>query len=118
MLIPAATDACTVIVTVRGAPAEIDAVARHAAAGLERFARNPGFIAGATHVAEDRATVIQYLQWASRREHEACMADPAWEDDPSSLHFMALMRSGAIDVGVSVVDVVAVVDGASGGRGT
>ena len=111
MQISAENDLCTVIVTVDGAPDQLDHAAAHAAEGLRRFAGFDGFVAGATHVAADGGRLVQYLQWRSEADHQACMADPSWADDPSSQRFMAQMQAGRIAVDVRVYTVAAQADG-------
>lgn len=102
---------CTVIVTVDGAPEHLAEAAEHASQGLRRFAGFPGFVAGATHRSADGARLVQYLQWRSEADHQACMADPSWADDPSSQRFMAQMQAGQIAVDVRVYTVAAQAEG-------
>ena len=94
-----------------GAPEHLADAARHAAAGLQRFAGFAGFVAGATHVAADGGRLVQYLQWRSEADHQACMSDQSWADDPSSRRFMADIQAGRIAVDVRVYTVAAQADG-------
>lgn len=98
---------CTVVVIVQGKAEDIAEVRDHAAQGPELFSGFDGFIAGATHMSEDGGRIIQYLQWRSKADHEACMAHPSWNEQESSRRFMEKMRGGALQVDVGIYDVIA-----------
>lgn len=100
-------DICTVIVTVDGEIDDMEFVVDHATEGLETFSDFDGFIAGATHVSDDGERVVQYLQWDSKEDHEACMNDPSWAEDETTVRFLELMESGDITVDIRIYDVVA-----------
>ena len=107
MNIDPSKDLCTVIVTMDGEIDDMEFVIDHATEGLDIFSEFDGFIAGTTHVSDDGERVIQYLQWDSKKDHEACMNDPSWNEDEPSIRFLELMEAGVITVDVRIYDVVA-----------
>lgn len=96
---------CTVVVLVSGDPEAIRSVLDHAIQGPALFSEFAGFIGGSTHVAEDGTRILQYLQWRDKASHEDCLRDPKWASFPSSVHFMALVESGDIQVEVKTYTV-------------
>ena len=107
MVVDSSNSNCTVIVTVEGEVKDIESVLDHASSGLARFGEFDGFIAGATHVSDERNRIVQYLQWTNKKAHEDCMNDSSWEQLESSQHFMELMKNGVIKVNVQTFKVVA-----------
>ena len=105
------TDLHTVIVTVDADVDLVPALADHARLGLEEFSRYPGFRGGALHVSDDGCRMVQYLQWYSMEEYRACVADPAWDDLPSTRAFMDVLASGRARLDVRVFRVEAVSEG-------
>ena len=98
--IESARELCTVIVTV-DAPREImDDLLSHAESGLQLFESFEGFVAGALHRSDDGERIVQYLQWRTRADHDACVADPRWADWPSSVRFMEHVDAGRARVDV------------------
>ena len=108
--IQADRDICTVVVTVDATRELIGELESHARDGLRRFAEFPGFLGGALHRSSDGERLVQYLQWRSEADHLACMNDPAWDDLPSSRHFMDVVRSGRATLHVGTYEVLAAVD--------
>lgn len=109
------TGLCTVIVTVDAPPALLEEMVAHARAGIRRFAEYPGYAGGALHVSDDGGRLIQYLQWRSRSEYEACIEDPAWDDLESTAPFLDAVRSGRAKLDARVYDVVATFEGGAAG---
>ena len=105
MLVDVANTICTVIVTVDGKMKDIESVIDHASEGLSKFSEFDGFIAGATHISNERNRMIQYLQWINKEAYAACMNDASWEVLDSSKHFISLMKTGAIKVNVQTYEV-------------
>jgi hypothetical protein len=108
VIIDPSNTGCTVIVTMDGKPIDMEFVIQHAANGLDRFSQFDDFIAGATHVSDDGNRVVQYLQWNSKKAHEACMNDPGWTTDESSKRFIELMQSYTIKVDVRTYRIAAI----------
>ena len=88
----------TVIVTVDAGGDVMPALREHAATGIRSFTRYSGYIAGALHVSADGTRLVQYLQWESEALYQACIADPGWDDLPSTQHFRAAVASGQATV--------------------
>ena len=86
-LIKQSKPVCTVVVTIDAAAEIMPELEEHAAAGLKLFAELNGFVSGALHKSSDGARLIQYLQWSSMADHQACMNDPQWEHLPSTRKF-------------------------------
>ncbi len=99
---------CTVIVTVDADPPTITALRSHAELGLRRFPEYSGFLGGALHVSADRGRLVQYLQWSSEADYEACRDDPAWDALPSTRAFLNTLASGRARLHASTYRVVAV----------
>jgi hypothetical protein len=74
--------------------------------GLERFPDYEGFLSGALHNSGD-GRLVQHLRWASEAEFRACIEDPAWDELPSTQHFLSAMKSGRAKVDARVFEVVA-----------
>jgi len=99
-------DLCTVIVTVDADPALMEELEAHARDGLPQFAEFSGFISGTLHKSEDGGRLINYLQWESAADHQACMNDPRWDSLPSAQRFRELMESGEARVDVRTFEVL------------
>ena len=100
----------TVIVTVDGSKEAIQSIVDHASSGLSIFKKFNGFIGGATHLNDSGTRVVQYLQWRDEASHSSCMNDPIWSHTQSSKDFMALVKTGAIEMKVDIFKVVNVAD--------
>jgi len=101
-----ADDACTVIVTVDGAPEDMDVLRAHALLGHDRFPDYEGFLGGTLHESAD-GRLVQLVRWASEHHYRACIDDPTWDDSQSARSFMALVRSGRARMDVRVYRVIA-----------
>jgi hypothetical protein len=100
-------DLCTVIVTVDADPDLIPELEAHARLGLEQFPAYDGFVAGALHQSADGTRLVQYLQWRSAADHQACIEDPHWESVPSSKAFLDHVKAGRATIDVRTYRVVA-----------
>jgi hypothetical protein len=110
-LIEKRSDVCTVVVTVDAAPALMSVYAEHVHVGLERFSTFPGSLGGALHLSDDQGRVVQYLQWSSEPEYQACIDDPIWDDLASTKTFMDAVHTGQALVDVRIFKVEATSEG-------
>ncbi len=111
MNVSLAPDRCTVIVTV-DAPAEaLSVVEAHARLGLERFHDYPGYLGGALHLSRDRTRLVQYLQWRTEAEYQACIEDARWQEEPSALRVQELVANGTATMHVGQYTVAALSPG-------
>jgi len=72
------------------------------------FAEQPGFVSSCIHRSHDGRSVINYLQWRSQADHEACMANPNVAE--AGKEFMAFVEAGKARFDVQTYDVCAVLD--------
>ncbi len=104
-------DICTIIVTVDAAPELLSVLSAHARLGIEQFNKFPGFLGGALHVSEDQGRMVQYLQWASESEYQACIDDPSWDELASTKTFMEAVDSGEAHLDARIFHVETVSEG-------
>ena len=88
------SDLCTVIVTVEAATDVLPEIVSHARDGLALFEEHKGFISGAVHQSADGTRMVQYLQWANKEDHLACMDDPRWDTRQSTRAFLKHVPTG------------------------
>lgn len=84
----------TVIVDVSVDPSEqgdlLDIMSRAAPV----FARQAGFVSSSLHRSRDGSRILNYLQWRTQADHEACMASS--EVAAAGQEFMAFAESGRV----------------------
>lgn len=56
------------------------------------FARQPGFVSSSLHRSRDGSRVLNYLQWRTQADHEACMTSA--EVAAAGKDFMTFAESG------------------------
>ena len=78
----------------------------HARLGLDEFPAYDGFVAGALHKSADGARLVQYLQWRSAADHQACIEDPRWRSGPSSTAFLDHVNAGRVTIDVRTYQVM------------
>ncbi len=98
---------CTVIVTVDAQRDVLPELEAHARLGLERFPEFPGFLGGALHRSADGTRLVQYLQWASQAEYEACLTHPRWEEMETTQRFMTHVNAGRARMSAQIFAVIA-----------
>lgn len=108
--IPPPTEACTVLVTIDAPPEIVAEMEGHARTGLQKFPEHRGFIGGALHRSVDGGRLVQYLQWSSESDYQACMNDPRWEDLPSTSKFLALASSPHVKLDARIYTILAASD--------
>jgi|GEM_PF-3878700 len=68
------------------------------------FQRQPGFIASAMLKSRGGTLAVNYLQWRSERDHEACMNSD--EVAEAAKEFTALMEAGRASMEVQTFEVI------------
>ena len=68
------------------------------------FADQSGFLAAHVHRSLDRSRVVNYLQWRSRADHEACLNDP--EVMAAGKPLMDYLEAHRIDMNVHAYEIV------------
>ena len=66
----------TVMVSVAVPPTHRDELVAIMVETAPAFAAQPGFVSSHLHASHDGGRVINYLQWRSQADHEACYASP------------------------------------------
>ena len=99
-------DVATVIVLMTIDPADQQALVALAEAAQPIFARQPGFVAAALHRSGDGTRVVQYLQWRSLADSQACMESPDWQGREGA-DFMGFLQAGKATMEVHDYTVVA-----------
>lgn len=91
-VIDADANLCTVIVRFAVEPGDQPTLLDMARRMQPVFARQPGFVGAALHRSTDGTRIVQYLQWRSADDHQACMENPevAAEGEP----FMRYLETG------------------------
>ena len=68
------------------------------------FQRQPGFVSSAMLKSRDGTLVVNYLQWRSQRDHEACMNSAEVAQAGKAL--TALMEAGRATMEVQTFEVI------------
>ena len=93
MVIDKDSGVTTVMVLMTVKPEDQDALTELALAAEPFFAKQPGFVSASLHKSTDGTRLVQYLQWRSLADSEACMASPDWRAD-AGVAFMEFIGTG------------------------
>ena len=114
--IRAGTDLFTVVVRVRTPSADDRAQALDICRATQPvFARQPGFVSSSLHVSDDGDEILNYLQWRTRADHEACQRSPDF-GTPDGRRLMQMVEEGRVEMDVRSYAVDLVADAPDGGR--
>lgn len=102
----------TVLVRFLTPAIEQDRVVRLCRDMIPVFRRQPGFVAMALHRSLDGTEVLNYLQWTSREDHEACQASADVMSQAEEL--MREVRQGVLRIEVTPCELVEAVAGDAG----
>ena len=94
----------TVMVTVTVPPSHRDELVAIMVETAPVFAAQPGFVSSHLHRSHDAGRVINYIQWQSAADHQACMASP--EVAAGGQPFMDFVERHGLEVDVRTFDIV------------
>jgi len=68
------------------------------------FAAQPGFVSSHLHRSHDGELVVNYLQWRSQADHEACLISP--DVAAGGRPFMDFLERHGLDMDVTTYEIV------------
>ncbi len=97
------SDVFTVMVFLKSEPDLQDDLVKLSEKTAPKFADQPGFISQTMHKSHDGTSLVSYLQWRCKDDHEKCMENPDLKEAGAEL--MELIESGKVEMQVQTFDI-------------
>ncbi len=78
---------------------------RLATATLPIFEKQPGFVSATLHKSADGSKFIQYLQWQTKAQSDACMMSPDWMAEAGQ-QYMGFVQANGVEMLPMDVEIV------------
>ena len=85
-------------------------VASIAAEQLELFKKQHGYLGGAVMKSKESNTIVTYLQWRCKEDHDACLQSSDWHSDENAKTFAQWMQAGKVKIKPEVYDLIATLE--------